>query len=404
MIAVLGRFRLVNVVWGLCAAALLVAVGCLVAGVPIGVDSTVYRAGALAVAHGVPLYGPLPADPRGLPFTYPPAAAVLFLPLASLPPQLVWGLFAVASILAIGLLVRTTVAHAAPRFAPYTGALVLGAVAVEPVWSTISFGQINLVLAALVVADVVLLRGSRGCGVLVGIAAAVKLTPLVFVLHLLLTGRRADALRAAGTFAAANVLTLLVLPAATIRFWSGQLLVGDDATTNAWIGNQSLNGIAHHFLGAASWVFGVVVAAALLAGIAVAVLLRRMRERPFAALVVTALYGTAISPIAWTHHWVWVLPALIVAAHSSPHRRAVALLAAFFAAHVVFWLPGPVAAIAYPAGALALVALLAGVRAGERKRGGGGEGARAGGGHQVEDGGVQVPGHVDGAVEQPLGL
>jgi alpha-1,2-mannosyltransferase len=358
------RVRIPAVLGGLAAVFLLVALVCWVTGTPLGTDSAVYRAGALAVARGTPLYGPLPDDPSHLPFTYPPVAAVLFLPLVAASRQVAWGLLAVLSVLAVGLLVHTTLRQAAPRWLPWAGPLTAAALALEPVWRTIAFGQVNLVLAALVVADVCLLRGSRGGGVLVGLAAAVKLTPLVFVLHLALVGRRADALRAAGTFVAANVVTALVLPAATARYWGSALLAGDDATTNAYVGNQSLNGIVHRFLGPAPWVFGVVVVLALAGGIGAAVVVRRLARagRPFPALVVTALYGTAVSPIAWTHHWVWVLPALLVVAHESRRRLAVAGLVAVFAACPVSWLPGPLAAVAYPAGALGLILLLAGAR------------------------------------------
>lgn len=359
------RVRLPVVLGWLAGVFLLVALACWVTGTPVGTDSTVYRAGALAVARGTPLYGPLPEDPSHLPFTYPPVAAVLFLPLAGLSPQVAWGLLAVLSVLSVGLLTHTTLREAAPRWVRYAGPLVPMAFALEPVWRTISFGQVNLVLAALVLADVCLLRGSRGRGVLIGVAAAVKLTPLVFVPYLLLVGRRADALRAAGTFVAANAVTALVLPAATARFWGSALLAGDDATSNAYVGNQSLNGIVHRFLGPAPWVFGVVVVLALAAGIGAAAVVRRLASagRPFAALVVTALYGTGVSPIAWTHHWVWVLPALLVVAHSAPRRGlAVGTLVAVFATCPVGWLPGPLAAVAYPAGALGLILPLAGAR------------------------------------------
>jgi alpha-1,2-mannosyltransferase len=83
------------------------------------------------------------------------------------------------------------------------------------------------------------------------------------------------------------------------------VLSGDDATVNAWCGNQSLNGVLHRFFGPAPWVFARVVVIAVLGGIAVALLVRRMVAdgRGFSALLVTALYGTLISPIAWTHHW-----------------------------------------------------------------------------------------------------
>src|SRR5581483_12201814 len=57
----------------------------------------------------------------------------------------------------------------------------------QPVRETLTFGQINLVLALLVLADLLVLapRGSRLTGVGIGLAAAIKLTPAVFILYLL---------------------------------------------------------------------------------------------------------------------------------------------------------------------------------------------------------------------------
>jgi alpha-1,2-mannosyltransferase len=310
VIAMLNRVRpgVVPVLTALSAAALLVVLIGQAGHLALGVDSTVYRAGALAVAHGQSPYGPLPEDPTRLPFTYPPVAALLFLPLAGLSPQAAWGVFAVLSVLSTGLLVGSTLRAAAPGLLPYAGVLIAGSFALEPVWRTVSYGQINLLLAALVVLDVLWLKGSRRCGVLIGLAAAVKLTPLVFVPYLLLTGRRADAARATGAFLAVNAVTALVLPDASGTFWGTEVFSGNDATVNAWVGNQSLN-------------------------------------------------GTAVSPIAWTHHWVWVLPALLVLAGAG-HRAATGALAAAGAGREVWWLPGPAAALTYPALGAALILLL----------------------------------------------
>jgi alpha-1,2-mannosyltransferase len=165
-------------------------------GARVGVDSGVYRAGALALLHGDPLDGSLRFLPNGspsLPFTYPPVAGVLFLPLAVLPPQLVWGVFAVLTVLGLVLVLSASVTVATPPW--LVPALGLGAFALEPVWRGLGFGQINVVLMALVVLDVLVLPRNRYRGVLVGLAAAIKLTPLIFVLHLLITGRRTDAAR-----------------------------------------------------------------------------------------------------------------------------------------------------------------------------------------------------------------
>lgn len=307
---VLRRFSLIGA--GLVAG---VAVVCWLTGMPLGLDCAVYRAGALAVLHGKPLYSAalpfLPPWAVGMPFTYPPLAALVFIPLAWLPPQLFWGAIGAASILVLGKVAAVGASH---RRRPAVAALA-GSLALEPVWRGIGFGQIDALLMAMVVLDVLVLPRSRSRGVLIGLAAAVKLTPLVFVLHLFLTGRRIDALRALGTFAGLTALSLIVLPADSIRYWSSQVLGGplfsaNPATNSAQVANQSLNGLLQRLSDRAGWAFPVAIAIGLALLVVVVPLVRRLTARGahLEALLVSAGYGLLVSPVSWTHHWVWVLP------------------------------------------------------------------------------------------------
>ncbi|MEY9873665.1 alpha-1,2-mannosyltransferase [Streptacidiphilus sp. MAP12-33] len=292
-----------------------------VLGWPMGFDDAVYRAGAWAVLHGKPLYEPLATLPdwsqvRQLPFTYPPVAALLFTPLTLFPLQLAWGVMAVASALTLGFVVRTGVQGTyrpggrTVAWTPAAALTFLGAFALEPVWRTFSLGQVNLLLLALVMVDVLLLPRTRWGGTLIGLAAAVKLTPLLFVAHLLVTGRRADALRAVGTFVGLNLVGALLLPADTVSYLTGGMLGGDDATGNAWGGNQSLNGLLQRLSGQAGWAFGVAAVAGAVCVVAALLVARRLHARGEAlgALLVTACAAALASPISWSHHWVLVVP------------------------------------------------------------------------------------------------
>lgn len=298
-----------------------------VAGWPVGVDSAVYRSGALAVLRGEPLYERLAATPDwspDLPFAYPPFAALVFLPLAGLPAQLVWGVFGVLTALALGLVVRLT----GPR--PGVWWLLPLSVVLEPVWRTVGLGQVNVLLMALVVVDVLALRGSRWSGVLIGLAAAVKLTPLVFVGHLLLTGRRADALRAVGAFAAASLVGFALLPVDSWRFWSSAVLGANDALSNGWWGNQSLHGLAHRLADVPATPLLLLLAVAVCV-VGAALLVRTLHDRAdhLAALLVTAFCGLLVSPISWTHHWVWVVPLCCLAVRRGAPWAAVATAVLF---------------------------------------------------------------------------
>ncbi|MCG8920553.1 glycosyltransferase 87 family protein [Actinokineospora sp. PR83] len=300
-----------GVVAGVAVALGALAVFAWLSGRGLGVDSSVYRAGALTFLNGDPLYAPLttgePWAPA-LPFTYPPIAAILFVPLTYLPAQLAWGLLAVLSVLSLAALVRLSL----PRTSANRQVLLVfaGAFALEPVWRTLALGQVNLVLAALVAVDVLVLRGRPAGGVLVGLAAAVKLTPLIFVAHLALTGRWADARRAVGVFVLLNLAAWALLPGDTAAFWGRALIDGNDATTNSWIGNQSINGLVQRLTGEGHWAMAVwAVAGALCLGVGALVVARlAKRGDHVGALLVTAFVGLLVSPVSWTHHWVWVVP------------------------------------------------------------------------------------------------
>src|SRR5439155_13505639 len=109
----------------------------------------------------------------------------------------------------------------------------------EPVDMTLHFGQINLLLLALVLADLALPRRWQGIGV--GLAAAIKLTPLIFIGYLLLTRRLRAALVATGTFAATVALGFALLPGGSVAFWGGRFAQPGDGPER--LVNQSLNGL-----------------------------------------------------------------------------------------------------------------------------------------------------------------
>jgi alpha-1,2-mannosyltransferase len=318
----------------------------------LGVDSAVYRSGAVALLHGEPLYDgmSLSAEPpwARLPFTYPPTAALLFMPLALFPVQVAWGVLAAAGVLGMAVVVRLCVRALPERPGwltpgPATTVLSLVLLLIEPVWRTLLLGQINLVLMTLVVVDVLAMRGRRGGGVLIGVAAAVKLTPLIFAVHLLLTGRRADAARALGTFVVLQGLLLALIPHDFRQFWAHAVI--DPARTGPiyWAGNQSLNGLVLRLSDVAPWSFGVALAIGAVLAIPCAVWVRRLhlQGKPVPAMLVTAFLGLLVSPVSWTHHWVWAVPLIVYLLSRLPDplpsgRARVATLAGVVVVGLVF--------------------------------------------------------------------
>lgn len=294
-----------------------------------GMDSTVYQAGALAVLRGDPLYDSLHIPPpwADLPFTYPPIAAILFVPLAALPMHIVWGVMAALCALALGITVRVclrSLTTMEPAIWVVTLLTVLPFI-LQPVRSTVGLGQVNLLLMALIAVDILALK--RGSGFLIGVAAAIKLTPLIFVVHLLLTGRRADAARAVGTFVVLQGIGWAVLPGDSLRFWTSAILAGNgDRTYEA--ANQSLNGLIQRLTGEAPGAFTLSLALGVVCLAVHALLVRKLHHhrQPLAALLVTAFCGLLISPVTWTHHWVWVVPLCLLLGYRVRRTPATVLL------------------------------------------------------------------------------
>ncbi|MGH3760907.1 glycosyltransferase 87 family protein [Actinophytocola sp.] len=318
----------------------------------LGVDSAVYRSGALALLTGEPLYDNdfLSAEPpwARLPFTYPPTGALLFVPLALFPTQVSWGVLAAISVLALALVVRVGIQTLPSRPAWLTPArttivLTILALGIEPVWRTLFLGQINLILMALVVTDVLVLgtvtgRARHLGGVLVGVAAAVKLTPLIFVPHLWLIGRRTDAVRALGTFVVLQALIFAIIPHDFTRFWT--VAVTDPARTGPtfWAGNQSLNGLVLRLSDLAPWALAAAIGIGAVLAVPAVHLARRFHNagRPLAALLVTAFFGLLLSPVSWSHHYVWVVPLIVLLLSRLPDHPRVRDVAGLGAIVLVF--------------------------------------------------------------------
>lgn len=298
----------------------------------LGVDSAVYRSGAVALLTGEPLYDNdfLSAEPpwARLPFTYPPTGALLFVPLALFATQVSWGVLGALSVLSLALVVRVAI-QVLPtrptwlRPARTTVLVTVLALGLEPVWRTLFLGQINLILMALVVVDVLVLGRSRHFGgVLVGVAAAVKLTPLIFVPHLWLVGRRADAVRALATFALLQVLIFAIIPHDFRRFWSVAVTNPERTGPTFWAGNQSLNGLMLRLTDLAPWALAAAICAGAVLAVPAVYLVRRFHRagQPLPALLVSAFFGLLLSPVTWSHHYVWVVPLVVLLLSRLPDR------------------------------------------------------------------------------------
>lgn len=294
-------------------------------------DLHIYRGALLHLHAGHPLYDFVAEN--GGPFTYPPFAALVLWPVAAVPEGVAQGIW-----LALTCLAVVAIAAAVGRVLVGPGrrrALVVPAVACAlmlsaPVQSNLRFGQVSIFIVLLALLDGTGVVPPRLRGVLVGVAAAVKLTPLLFVVYFLATGRYRDAARAAATFLACAALGAAVLPAASWTYWAEAVRDTSRVGNLASLGNQSVHGMLLR-LGLDEASLPLLWAALVAVVCGVALLRARQlaaRGRPGHAAVLVGCATVAASPVSWTHHQIWpVLAAmLLVGAHGVARRVAGAAL------------------------------------------------------------------------------
>src|ERR1035441_6813511 len=288
-------------------------------------------------------------------FTYPPFAALVFATTAGTSIGFLKIAITAASVVALaGLCGQSLAAAGLPRrpetvFAPTALALLTW-----PVAYTLQLGEINLILAALIGADLLRRRdGSWWQAIGVGLAAGIKLTPLIFVAYLLLTRRYRAAATAVATFAATVATGFALLPSQSTTFWlhgvfHHQSRVGNPSNPS----NQSLAGAVARLAGSTAaataasrpwWVVAVLVTS--VASLAIAAWAHRRGHR-LAGVTCCAITGLLISPISWTHHWVWVVLLLIALPVAAWQHRSfgigliAAVVAVGFCGHITMLWPG----------------------------------------------------------------
>lgn len=314
-------------------------------------DLVVYRAGGLITRHILP--PGTSTQPAGLyswhgkhrvSFTYAPIAAIIFAGGSLLSWLALRWVMTITSLAALLLSVWLTFgALGYPSRRVRAGATLLVAAAAlvtEPIQQNLALGQINLLLMLLVVVDLTRPQPRWWNGIGIGLAAGIKLVPLIFIPYLLLTGRFRQAAVAVSTFAATAGIGYAVLPGASARYWwDGLFLNANRITFMGTRGNQSLRGMMTRFIGSVNGAGGawlaVAIAVAVVGLIAAAALHRA--GHPVPGMLACALTGVLVSPLSWDHHWVWVALGLAYLGHRAVQAQGGARLA---------WWPGVVALFA----------------------------------------------------------
>jgi alpha-1,2-mannosyltransferase len=290
-----------------------------------GSDLDVYHQGGASILRGVSPYSFTQANNQ--PFIYTPFAAVVFVPLAWLPLNVALGVWTLIAMLCLETTIWIVIGHlgglSLGRRATWT---VLGTAAALPLTSVMFelwAGQIELLLMLLIIADLTR-RSERFRGYGIGIAAGIKLTPLIFVPYLLLTRRFRAAGQTVVGFVGTVVVGFAVTPRASWSYWHGTFFdMSRMLPDNNEFLNQSLRGLlarlpftsAH---GTGLWL--LVVGVVGVAGLAVAVWASRRGEE-LAGVLACAITGLLVSPLSWVHHWVWCAPVIVLCAHRAWRGR-----------------------------------------------------------------------------------
>jgi alpha-1,2-mannosyltransferase len=291
------------------------------------VDLHVYERAGDAVRHGRVLYDDVDSQ---LVFTYPPFAALaaaVLAPFTGWLGQFSWTVATVLALVAVVVLSFRPLLQRCPRdWRPLaTAGLVAGALLAHPLIEHVFYGQVNVFLVLLCLLDLLAARRKWPQGVLIGIATALKLTPGVFAVYLWVTRRSRSALIAMGTALGCTAFAALVLPSASVDFWTHEVYEGQRiAGSVTYTSNQSLLGLVTRIIpgttGTAVWVL-------VAAGIAVLGFVRGRiaydagDER--AGIALTALLAVLLSPIAWIHHLVWFVPVVGALIADGRDRRRV---------------------------------------------------------------------------------
>lgn len=330
------------------------------------VDMVIYRQGIEAFLHGREMYSePMYAGDLALPFIYPPFGALFMSPLNLIPgidDTLAGRIVIVISnallLVCLWLVWRwllnsSRTGSQQARHWAFPAAALSWAVALisEPVELNHSFAQINMIIMALVVLDLVPRARLLPQGWLIGVAAAIKLTPLAMLLYFLLRKDFRALLSAGASAVIATLLGALVRFDATWEFYGARLLGmgsgGDFGVNTSYQSNSSWRGMIQRWFsseqalenssGPVTAIWAVLVLATIAAGAWIMLQLLR-RGYLVDAWLINALVMLLISPVSWSHHWVWLAIALPVWTWRALTTRdfALSVIVGLWAAVLVF--------------------------------------------------------------------
>ncbi|MDR1711086.1 MAG: glycosyltransferase 87 family protein [Propionibacteriaceae bacterium] len=255
----------------------------------------------------------------GLPWIYPPFAALLSIPFGLVPLEVGAVAWLALCVVALGAVLRRLGIHGWWLSLAVAACILF----VEPVRETIGFGQLGILLVAAVCLDSLpsrsssrpVLRRRNGRilpeGWLTGLATAVKLTPAVIAVYKFFAGERKQGLTAFASFCAATALGF-VLYGPSLYYWNA-LAHGETGVNGSfnYATNQSVMGVWARLSGTPSSPGLLLSVVVILLGVIAAISMHKSGQAAV-ALVLAGLTSLLGSPVSWSHHYVWIVPLGIV--------------------------------------------------------------------------------------------
>jgi alpha-1,2-mannosyltransferase len=321
-------------------------------------DFDIYRMGAGHVLgphlYDTRLARSLMGGGRGMHFTYPPFAAFLFTPFAWMPVTAAQVAWSALNVIALAALAATAVRAVRPDLSAWwvwsaAGLALLPLVRLDPAALTAAYGQINFFVALAVLLDLTatVRLGHRVLprGILLGLAAAVKLTPLIFIPFLFLTRQFRAGVAAVASFLACGLAALAMAPHSSWLYWSAEIFDTKRNGNVLYISDQNLHSALQRITGGLPvTALGLVTVLCAAGGLAVATWAYR-ESSPMLGILACAVTGLIISPVSWAHHYVWIVPALawLILGKDRPRAGPWWALAAaiLFWAAPIWWVPDP---------------------------------------------------------------
>ncbi|HEX9034235.1 MAG TPA: glycosyltransferase family 87 protein, partial [Streptosporangiaceae bacterium] len=185
----------------------------------------------------------------------------------------------------------------------------------------VSFGQVNGLLLAACLADVLRSREGRLArlvppGSLIGIATAIKLLSGLLIIYFILNRQWRLTRNSIVSCAVCTLIGGLAYPGMTVKFFATvvwqlpqRVAIGRFASS----GNNSVQGILAA-LGVQPGFWRTAASVAVAAGGLWAAWACHRRGRELEAWLTVGIVAQLVSPVSWIHHWVWLAPAVLLVA------------------------------------------------------------------------------------------